>query len=62
MQLCEFDSSPLKTDPNVAALLLYIPESKRENEECRQLPDLVLVTGGMLTTSLESLLAKGGGG
>ena len=59
MQLCEFDSfEQLETDPNAAKLLLCIPESKRESEEYRQLPNLLLVTGGLLTTSIDSLLAR----
>ena len=56
-QLCQFDRAvAMKRDDNAAVLLMGIAESEREFY--RQLPDLLLVSGGLLTTSLECLLAR----
>ena len=59
MKLCQFQTSiNFVADPNAAALLLGIPETERFNDMYRQLPDLQLVSYGLFTTSLVSLLAR----
>lgn len=59
-QLCQFDCAVAvkKVDDNAALLLMGIADSEREFY--RQLPqqELLLVSGGLLTTSLECLLAR----
>ena len=59
MRICKFRSSMLiGAGPNAAALLLGIPETERFSDTYRQLSDLQLVNHGLLTISLDSLLAK----
>ena len=59
IDLCRIPhTSNRKCDPNVAALLLGIPDNEIFSDVHRQLSDLQVVGNGLLTTSLENLLSR----